>query len=144
MMQPKPDFYSEEQLLLPTRRAHRPRRPPPERLRQAITAHVTLIADHLDEFSVFLHEMKALSPERQEILQAKSARYEHIFRDIITEGIKRGDFATSDPRLARYLILSACNWIYNWYNPDGPYRPAGIAEAFSNLILNTLAARAKS
>jgi AcrR family transcriptional regulator len=121
-----------------------PEASPPERLRQAITAHVTLIADHLDELSVFLHEMKALSPKRQEILQAKSARYEHIFRDIITEGIKRGEFSTSDPRLARYLILSACNWIYNWYSPEGPYRPAGIAEAFCDLILNGLAPRPAS
>jgi AcrR family transcriptional regulator len=110
--------------------------PPPERLRQAITAHTTLIADHLDELSVFLHEMKALSPKKRELIQAKSARYEHIFRDILHDGIASGEFEIANPRLARYLILSACNWIYNWYRPDGSYRPETIAAAFSDMILN--------
>lgn len=111
---------------------------PPDRLRQAITAHVTLIAGHLDELTVFLHEIKSLDPRRREIIQAKSARYEHVFRDILTDGIRSGEFATQDPRLARYLILSACNWIYNWYRPEGTYRPDTIAAAFTEMILHGL------
>lgn len=118
--------------------------PAPERLRQAIAAHITLIADHLDELSVFLHEMKSLDPKRREIIQAKTARYEHIFRDIIHDGISRKELADVDPRLARYLILSACNWIYNWYRPEGSYRPEAIASAFSDMILNGVAPHAKS
>jgi TetR/AcrR family transcriptional regulator, cholesterol catabolism regulator len=110
--------------------------PPADRLRQAIAAHTTLIADHLDELSVFLHEMKALSPKKREIIQAKTARYEHIFRDILNDGITSGEFADVDPRLARYLVLSACNWIYNWYRPEGSYRPDVIASAFSDMIIN--------
>jgi AcrR family transcriptional regulator len=113
-----------------------PGAPAPARLRQAITAHITLIADHLDELSVFLHEMKSLSLKNREIIQAKSARYEHIFRDILNEGIASGDFAIENPRLARYLVLSACNWMYNWYRPDGSFRPDTIAAAFSDMILN--------
>ena len=109
---------------------------PAERLRQAITAHTALIAGHLDELSVFLHEMKALSPKKREIIQAKTARYEHIFRDILNEGVASGEFADVDPRLARYLVLSACNWIYNWYRPEGSYRPDVIASSFSDMIIN--------
>lgn len=111
---------------------------PTTRLRQAITAHVTAIVDHLDELSVFLHEMKSLEPKRREVVQAKSARYEHIFRDILNEGIASGDFAVADPRLARYMILSACNWIYNWYRPGGSYQPEAIASGFCEMILRGL------
>jgi AcrR family transcriptional regulator len=117
-------------------RAHiDPKTAPRERLRQAIRAHVELIADHLDELSVFLHEMKSLEPKRREVLQAKSARYEHIYRDIINDGIRRGEFVVRDPRLARYLILSACNWIYNWYRPEGSYVPDEISRAFTEMLL---------
>ena len=115
-----------------------PRAPAPERLRQAITAHVTLIADHLDELSVFLHEMKSLSPKRRELLQLKSNRYEHIFRDILHEGIASGEFAQVDPRLARFVILAACNWLYNWYKPEGIYQPEEIARAFGDMMLHGL------
>lgn len=113
-----------------------PEASPPERLRQAITSHTTLTADHLDELSVFLHEMKSLSPRRREVIQASSARYEHIFRDILHDGIAAGDFANVDPRLARHLIMSACNWLYNWYRPDSSYRPDAIGTAFTDMLLN--------
>jgi AcrR family transcriptional regulator len=115
-----------------------PDAPAPDRLRQAITAHITAIADHLDELSVFLHEMKSLSPKRRDVLQAKSARYEHIFRDILHEGIARGEFANVDARLARFMILAACNWLYNWYKPDSPYAPEDIAASFSDMMLHGL------
>jgi AcrR family transcriptional regulator len=116
-----------------------PAEPAAARLRQAITAHVTLIAGHLDELSVFLHEMKSLDARRREILQAKSARYEHIFRDILQEGMRSGELAQVDARLARYMIMSACNWIYNWYRPDGPYTPQAIGQSFSDMILHGIA-----
>lgn len=111
---------------------------PIERLRQAVTAHVTLIAGHLDELSVFLHEMKALDPKRREVIQAKTARYEHIFRDILHDGMRSGELAQVDPRLARYMIMSACNWMYNWYRPEGPYSPPEIAREFCDMLLNGL------
>ena len=112
-----------------------------DRLRQAITAHVALITGHLDELSVFLREMKALEPKRREILQAKSARYEHIFRDILQDGLRTGEMTDIDPRLARYMIMSACNWIYNWYRADGVYTPADIGRSFTDMILNGIRAR---
>jgi AcrR family transcriptional regulator len=116
-----------------------PADPPAERLRQAVTAHITVVADHLDELSVFLHEMKSMEdPKRREVLIAKRSRYEHIYRDIIHDGIAAGDFRPVDPRLARFMILSACNWLYSWYRPDGPYRPEDIAAAFCDMLLGGL------
>ncbi len=110
-----------------------------DRLRQAVTAHVTTIAGHLDELSVFLHEMKSLDdPKRRELLVAKSNRYEHIYRDIIHDGIGSGEFRDVDPRLARFMILSACNWLYSWYKPDGAYRPEDIAASFCDMLLGGL------
>ena len=117
-----------------------PDAPAAQRLEQAITANITTIADHLDELSVFLHEMKALSPKRREVLLAKSGRYEHIFRNILREGVASGEFDRVDTRLARFMILAACNWLYNWYKPDGSYHPEEIAASFSRMILNGLLA----
>jgi AcrR family transcriptional regulator len=109
-----------------------------EQLRQAICAHITTIADHLDELTVFLHETKSLDARRREIIQGKSGRYEHIFRDILHQGITSGEFAKVDARLARFFILSGCNWLYNWYRPGGSYKPEQIARTFGDMILQGL------
>jgi AcrR family transcriptional regulator len=114
---------------------------PPVRLRQAIEAHITTVAGHLDELSVFLHELKSLSPKPRERMQRKRVTYEHIFRGILEEGAERGDFPGIDPRLANLLILAACNWLYNWYRPGGSYTPGEIAAAFSDMILHGVMGR---
>jgi AcrR family transcriptional regulator len=117
-----------------------PSEPPPERLRAAIGAHISAVADHLDELSVFLNEIKALGPENRRRIQAKRDRYEHIFRDVLDEGVRGGDLDDVDPRLAGFLILAACNWLYSWYHPGGEYTPEQIAAAFSRMILSGIEA----
>jgi AcrR family transcriptional regulator len=112
-----------------------PEAPPRERLHQAMRAHISAVADHLDELSVFLHETKSLSPERRAIIASKRDRYERIFRDILSDGIARRDLRDIDPRLAGFLILSACNWLYSWYHPGGSHTPGEIADAFTDMIL---------
>lgn len=118
-----------------------PSAPADVQLRQAIGAHITSVSDHLDELSVFLHETKALGPERQEIIQEKRDRYERIFRDVLERGVRSGELRDVDPRLAGDLVLAACNWLYNWYRPDGDYGPKVIADAFSDMILHGIVNR---
>lgn len=118
-----------------------PGAPTDEQLGQAIRAHITSVADHLDELSVFLHETKALGPDRREIIQTKRDRYERVFRDILERGVARGDLKDVDPRLAGFLILAACNWLYSWYRPGGAYGPEEIATAFTDMLLRGIAAR---
>jgi AcrR family transcriptional regulator len=108
------------------------------RLRQAITAHVTSVVDHLDELSVFLQETKALGEDRQRIIQTKRDRYEGIFREILVEGMASGDLAAWDPHLAGFLVLATCNWLYNWYSPEGAYNPKELADTFCDMILQGL------
>lgn len=112
-----------------------PSAPPPRRLEQAVRTHIITVADHLEELGVFLHELKALGPARRGIVATKRDRYERIFRDILQDGMGTGDFASSNLRLTGFLILSACNWLYNWYRPDGEYTPEQVADSFTDTIM---------
>ena len=40
-----------------------------------------------------------------------------------------------DPRFARLLVLSAANWTYTWYRPQGPLSPEEVADRFTDLLL---------
>ena len=37
------------------------------------------------------------------------------------------------------MILSAANWMYQWYQPEGPLTPEEIADRFAAIVLKGIA-----
>ena len=114
---------------------------PAEKLREMVRAHVTVVAANLDDATVFLHEWKFLGDERRTAIAAQRDRYEHLYRQVIEDGILLGDFAETDPKMAATLVLSAVNWLPQWYKPSGPLTPVQVADSFSGLVLSGLQPR---
>lgn len=102
---------------------------PEERFRRAMREHIEVVAHDLEGARVFLHEWKALRGNRRTEIRKLRRRYEELWDEIIR------DVAPADPKLARLLALSAANWTYVWYDPNGPLGPGEIAERFSDLLL---------
>ena len=113
---------------------------PEEKLRAAMRAHVAVVAYAREEARVFLEEWKALEESRRAEVKALRDRYESLWDDIIRAGIDDGDLRGVDPTMARLLVLSAANWTYTWYDPQGPLSPDEIADRFTDLLLKGLAA----
>jgi AcrR family transcriptional regulator len=109
--------------------------PPADKLRKLVSAHVRVVADNLAESSIFLHEWKYLGEERRQAVIERRRHYEHLFRQVIEQGIESGDFTPTDPKMATRLVLSAVNWLPQWYNPDGPLSPEEIADSFCDIVL---------
>src|SRR5574340_331795 len=76
------------------------RRPAAERLRLAVRHHVINLVEDLDNVACFVEESKALGPTHREAYIAKRDAYEQYFREIIEDGIARGEFRRTDVRLA--------------------------------------------
>lgn len=112
--------------------------PPAEKLRRMVRAHVQVVADNLEDATIFLHEWKFLGEERRELVAARRNQYERLYRYVIDEGISTNDFGPADPKIAALLVLSAVNWLPQWYNPAGPLSPSQIADSFIELILRGL------
>jgi TetR/AcrR family transcriptional regulator, cholesterol catabolism regulator len=110
--------------------------PPEDRLREAMRAHVSVVAGSLDEAWVFHHEWKALTGPRREEVRRLRRRYERLWDRIVRELP-----GAADPRFARLLVLSAANWTYTWYRPDGPLSPEEVADRFTDLLLAGLGAK---
>jgi AcrR family transcriptional regulator len=109
--------------------------PPSQKLRQALSAHITTVAEHMEASTVFLNDWRFLSDERRDLIQAKRDLYESLVQEIIEEGIEWGVFAEDlDARHATIFVLSTANWVYQWYRPDGPLSPDEIAAMFSEMI----------
>src|SRR5579859_7424407 len=111
-----------------------------EKLCRAIEHQTAVAADRSPAMTVFYREQPHLTgPFAKEIILRKKA-YERYFELIIAEGQAAGVFQTAiDPKIATYGLLGMCNWLSQWYRPEGQYSPQQIADMFVRMVsgLNT-------
>ena len=118
--------------------------PAAERLRGMIHAHLAVVTGQVEWATVFLQDWRFLSSPRREQIAALRDEYEGLYRATIADGVARGEFAPTDPKLATMLVLSALNGVHAWYRADGPLSPDEIAERYADLLLACLARRRES
>jgi len=109
-----------------------------EKLRLAIRNHVRIICDDLDASAVFIHEWRHLTGYKLSQFVEGRKKYENSFMEIIRNGEEENVFHTVDRKFAVLTILSAVNWITEWYKPGGRMTPEEIAEHLSDFILTGL------
>lgn len=113
--------------------------PASEKLNAAIHSYVEKLAEHADLASVLLLEFRSLAVEfRRRHIQRRD-RFESLWRQILQEGMRSGEFRPMDPALAGFAILGAQNWLITWYRADGAQSPADIAEHFYDLFYRAIA-----
>lgn len=115
-------------------------RPAADRLALAVRNHVSNLVTDLDNVACFVEEGKALAPEFRSVYIAKRDAYESCFRQIIADGIARGEFRPVDVRLAGFAVLGMCNWVVRWYHPDGPNTPDEVATHLGDAAVRGLLA----
>lgn len=115
-----------------------------EKLRMAVKNHVRIITNDLNTATVFLREWRNLTGQKKDEFIALRHKYENEFRTIISQGENENVFETVDVRFAVLTILSAVNWIVEWYNPNGTMTPDEIADNLSDFILTGLRKKQKS
>ena len=97
-----------------------------------------MITDNLNAAAVYSTEWRHLGDERQEAFTAIRNRYEQIVRGLVRDGIREGSLADVEEKFATLLILSSINWIYQWYDSDGPMSPEEIARKLTEMLFNGL------
>jgi AcrR family transcriptional regulator len=107
-----------------------------------VRAHVEVLTADVDEAGVFVHEWRALGPERRSAILARRDAYEARFRRHIEDGIAIGAFAMTDPAIASSALLSAINGVATWYDPNGRLPAGRIADHLVDLSLRMLSSQA--
>jgi len=111
---------------------------PPVQLRLAIEKHVEVITNDVNASAVFQHEWRYLSEPDLSVFKSMRAEYEAYFMDILSRGKAAGHFQIENEKLAVLSLLSALNWLYDWYRPEGRLQPHEIAAQLSEQVLNGL------
>ncbi|MFN2389906.1 MAG: TetR/AcrR family transcriptional regulator [Actinomycetota bacterium] len=110
-----------------------------ERLRGLLVGHIETAIEHLDSATVFLNEWRYLNADLRALIQDKRDAYEDMVRRIVRDGIATGELRGDlDVRFAARLVLSAGNWTYTWYRPEGELGPAEIAHELADLLIRGL------
>ena len=92
--------------------------PVADRIREALRAHLRVVAEQLDVATVFVREWRYLDGERRDAFVDERRRYEARFRALFREGREHGELRTDlDDSTAALLALSAANWAYTWLRP---------------------------
>ncbi|MBZ0204630.1 MAG: TetR family transcriptional regulator [Ignavibacteria bacterium] len=109
-----------------------------EKLTLAIKNHVRIITGDLDASSVFLREWRHIAKLKLKDFIKLRNRYEEGFTQILVNGENENVFEATDKKFAVLTILSAVNWIIEWYDPKGKMQPDEIAEHLTEFIMSGL------
>jgi len=109
---------------------------PSDKLRTFIKAQLIFVSTNKDISKVVFDEAEALGKTAYKRIYHQSKLGEKFVQDLIEEGVENGCFAIDDVKMASFLILSACHWVYKWYRPDGRLTPGEIADRYVNILEN--------
>lgn len=108
------------------------------RLRGMVKAYVASITDNRDAVALYLREWRSLPTPDLGRVRGQRRAMRALFEDVIAEGMKRGELARGDAKVATLAILGMCNWLYEWYRPHGRLRAAQLAEELAERAVRSV------
>jgi TetR/AcrR family transcriptional regulator, cholesterol catabolism regulator len=109
-----------------------------KKLREMMVAHVNVTLSNRESASVFTQEWRHFTEPRLTEYAELRNQYEDMFRAVIAQGIRENQFRQLDEKFSTLTLLSALNWTYLWYRPEGEMSPVEIGENLADLLLNGL------
>ncbi len=109
-----------------------------EQMKLLISGHLEVIARDPQYATVFFGEWRVLAPELRNEIKALRDTYEGYFQRVIEEGVRQGIFQVTNTRLACLFVLSALNWTYQWFDPQGPLSVEQLAVHYATFIVRAL------
>jgi TetR/AcrR family transcriptional regulator, cholesterol catabolism regulator len=113
-----------------------------DRLSRLVRAHVLHIGTHRNAWWVAARELRALSPERFDAVQAYRRRYQHRIAEFIAEGVRAGEFECDDSALTTIAILDMVNGLNEWFSPAGRLGIEELGDRYAAMVLRQLLPRA--
>lgn len=112
-----------------------------EKLRLAMQVYIGRLADDADLSAVLLLEHRSLEDRFRVKHNRRRDRYESLWREMVREGIDRGEFRHLDSNIVTFALLGVQNWMITWFRQDGDLSSLEIADSFSDLFLEGLKTR---
>ncbi len=109
-----------------------------QQLHLILRAHVAAVAENREALTVYLHDFRALGGEALDAVRAQRERYRQMVQTVVERGVRLGEFAAADVDVTTLALLGMCNWVAQWYRPEGRLGAAEIADRFADMVLRGL------
>lgn len=111
---------------------------PSQRLAALVRGHLQHLYRRRVEHIVGLHELASLTPDHRAEIDEHRRWYQRRVRDVIAAGIRSGEFAPTDARLATFVMLDALNGLSGWFHDDGELGIDDVVAGYVELIVGRL------
>jgi len=117
---------------------------PREKLRQTIIGHIDLIVRARDlEITVILHENRSLKGSLRKKINARKRAYIQYLENLIAQVQQQsGGKPLLSPQLAAFALLGMINWLYQWFQPEGPTKQNELSQSYVDFFFRGLLANA--
>jgi AcrR family transcriptional regulator len=110
----------------------------PAQLAAAGRGHVRVHAARPAERFLAASEIRSLEAADRELYVKQRDNYEAIFRRVIADAVRSGDFATPYPLEAARAVLAMCTAVASWFCPGGSLSAESIADRYAGLGLSVV------
>ena len=111
-----------------------------DRLQEMVRVYVRALTANLDAVGLYLREWRSLPAPELARLDARRRAMRGLFRQVIADGTRRGEFAPGDENIAALAVIGMCNWLYEWYRPDGRLAPDAIGRELADRAVRSVRA----
>lgn len=115
---------------------------PADRLRALVGVHVRGHAERPFESMIGNTELRSLEPAALELVVSKRDAQQRMFDRVVTDGVERGVFTTTDPVNAARFVVSACTAVASWFRPGGAMSEADVVDRYQRIALDAVGYRA--
>jgi AcrR family transcriptional regulator len=112
---------------------------PVDRLLAFVEFHIRWHTERRLETFIGFMEMRSLSKARFLKYVALRKRYEDHVTDILTQGMKAGQFSIRDPRVTAFAIIAMLTGTCQWYRKNGRFTQSQIIEIYKDIVLKITA-----
>ncbi|MFU8825528.1 TetR/AcrR family transcriptional regulator [Yoonia sp.] len=96
--------------------------------------HIRIHLPRPDQVFIAYMELRNLSPDNFDTLEALRRQYETALEDILRDGVAAGVFCVPDTRIATMAIIAMLTGLSHWYRDDGRLGLDEIEDIYADLV----------
>lgn len=108
------------------------------KLRDYVRYHVSSVVNNVDLYSLSFSSEMEIPPDIRAKFRRLKRQSDEVLKEILRQGMADGELEARDEKVIAFAIDGMCNWLFQWYTPEGPKSAAEIADDFIDLLLRGL------